>query len=107
MKNNEAYNRPVRRRILGVCRAAALGLVIPLAAGAAVDMKEGQWENAIEMKMEIPGMPFAMPPMKFTNKSCLTRKDAWAIWVRRLEDLSKAAYPVRIEAGSAMYPDLK
>jgi hypothetical protein len=34
------------------------------------------------------------------------RKDAWDIWVRCLEDMNKAAYPVKIEAGSAMYPDL-
>lgn len=35
------------------------------------------------------------------------RKDAWDIWVRCLEDLNSAAYPVRIEVSSAMYPDLK
>lgn len=34
-------------------------------------------------------------------------KDAWDIWVRCLEDMSKAAYPVKIEAGSRMHPDLK
>ncbi len=35
------------------------------------------------------------------------RKDAWDVRVRCLEVLSKAAYPVSIEVGSAMYPDLK
>jgi hypothetical protein len=50
--------------------AAAAGLAL-----AAPNMQEGEWENAIEMKMEMPGMPFAMPPMKFQRNHCLTQKD--------------------------------
>jgi len=35
------------------------------------DIREGQWE--ITTKMEIPGMPMDMPPVK--NTQCLTKKD--------------------------------
>ncbi len=50
-------------------------LTLPLSV-MAVDIKEGMWENTIEMKMEIPGMPFSMPATKFSSKQCLTKKDA-------------------------------
>ncbi len=38
---------------------------------AEMNMKDGMWE--ISMKTEMPGMPAAMPPVKFTQ--CLTKKD--------------------------------
>jgi hypothetical protein len=40
-------------------------------AGSVPNMQEGNWE--ITTKMEIPGMPMNMPPMKHTQ--CLTKKD--------------------------------
>ena len=40
-------------------------------AGSAPDMQEGEWE--ITSKMEIPGMPMEMPPMKHIQ--CLTKED--------------------------------
>jgi hypothetical protein len=40
-------------------------------ADAVPDIREGQWE--ITTKVEIPGMPANMPPMK--NTQCLTNKD--------------------------------
>ena len=50
-------------------------LAWPAIALAAPNMQEGEWENAVEMKMEIPGMPFALPAMKFKSTNCLTQKD--------------------------------
>ena len=38
----------------------------------AVDMKEGMWEHAMEVKME--GMP-GVPAMPFTTTQCMTKKD--------------------------------
>jgi hypothetical protein len=46
-------------------------LVLSGFAFAEPNMQEGMWE--ITMKTEMPGMPMAMPPMKFTQ--CLTKKD--------------------------------
>lgn len=40
-------------------------------ASAQGQMQPGQWEY--KMKMEMPGMPFAMPPQSFAQ--CLTAKD--------------------------------
>ncbi len=40
-------------------------------AFAEPNMQEGKWE--ITMKMDMQGMPMAMPPMKHTQ--CLTKKD--------------------------------
>jgi len=49
-----------------------LGVVLlSLPAHAGPDISEGQWE--ITVKMEIPGMPMAMPAV--TNMQCLTTKD--------------------------------
>jgi len=42
-----------------------------VAYAAAPNMKEGMWE--ITMKMEMPGMPGAMPPQ--VMQQCFTRKD--------------------------------
>ena len=41
-------------------------------AHAAPNMKDGMWE--ITTKMDIPGMPMALPPSRHTQ--CLTAKDA-------------------------------
>ncbi|MBN2644566.1 MAG: DUF3617 family protein [Desulfuromonadaceae bacterium] len=48
----------------------ALILLFVVSAGPAeaMNMKEGQWQ--LTTRMEIPGMPFPVPPMTFTQ--CLT-----------------------------------
>lgn len=48
-----------------------LGLALP-AGAAEPNMKEGKWE--ITTTMEMPGLPFAIPPVKHTD--CLSKKDA-------------------------------
>ncbi|MDA8098526.1 MAG: DUF3617 family protein [Nitrospiraceae bacterium] len=55
---------------------AVLVLVFGLAgaASAELNMRDGNWESTIEMTIE--GLPFAMPPMSFTNTKCMTKKDA-------------------------------
>jgi hypothetical protein len=50
-------------------------LILSANVSAVPDMQEGQWENTIEMKMEMPGMPIAMPPMTHKTSDCLTKKD--------------------------------
>ena len=49
---------------------ASLAFAMP--ALAAPNLEEGNWE--ITTKMEMAGMPFAMPPMK--HNQCMTKKDA-------------------------------
>lgn len=44
-------------------------------AAAAPNMQVGEWENGVEMKMDVPGLPFPMPAIKFKTKKCLTEKD--------------------------------
>jgi ubiquitin len=46
-------------------------LAATLAAAAHANMQEGNWE--VTAKMEIVGMPFAMPPT--THNQCVTKKD--------------------------------
>lgn len=47
-------------------------VIFPAAVYAAgADMKEGLWE--ISIAMEMPGMPFGMPPMK--QNHCYTKKE--------------------------------
>ena len=48
-----------------------LSLFLAGLAFAEPNMQEGMWE--MTMKMEMPGMPMEMPPMKFNQ--CLTKKD--------------------------------
>lgn len=48
-----------------------LGLTLP-ASAAEPNMKEGKWE--ITTVMEMPGLPFAIPPVKHTD--CLSKNDA-------------------------------
>ena len=48
---------------------ASLSAALP--SLAAPNMQEGNWE--ITTKMEMPGMPFAMPPTK--HNQCLTQKE--------------------------------
>jgi hypothetical protein len=54
---------------------AAIGIVLRGAgvALAAPTMQEGEWETAVEVRMEIPGM--AVPSVNFKNTQCLTQKD--------------------------------
>ncbi|HWR58707.1 MAG TPA: DUF3617 family protein, partial [Thermodesulfovibrionales bacterium] len=61
------------RRILFML-AVAIGLSLLWATGVVADMNmhEGMWE--MTMKMEMPGMPFEVPPTKFSQ--CMTKKDA-------------------------------
>ena len=53
--------------------AATVALALPLATLAAKEpnFQEGQWETTI--KVEMPGMPMAMPP--FVTSTCITKKD--------------------------------
>lgn len=51
--------------------AVVLSLFCVGIAGAEVNMQDGMWE--MTMKTEMPGMPFEMPPVKFSQ--CLTKKD--------------------------------
>lgn len=56
-------------RIFVLATAILLWFVVPVAA--APDMREGEWE--MTMTMEMPGLPFAMPPIK--NTVCLTKEE--------------------------------
>ena len=56
------------RKTLWILAAA---VVLPAAALAGDGMQPGMWEYT--MKMEMPGMPFAMPPQTFQR--CMTQKD--------------------------------
>jgi hypothetical protein len=49
----------------------AFALCAPLASWAAPNMEDGDWE--VTARMEMPGMPFAMPPVK--HHQCMTKKD--------------------------------
>ena len=49
----------------------ATGVFIAFTNSSAIDFKEGNW--AVEMKMEIVGMPMEMPPV--TVDQCMTKKD--------------------------------
>jgi hypothetical protein len=42
---------------------------------AAVNMQEGEWETTMEVKMDMPGMPYPMQPMSFKTSNCLTKED--------------------------------
>lgn len=46
-------------------------IIAPSAFAGEVNMKEGLWD--ITSKMEMPGMPFPIPPM--THTQCITEKD--------------------------------
>jgi hypothetical protein len=58
-------------KVLLAASIVLLGLTTLCFADAVPDMREGKWE--ITTKVEIPGMPTNMPPMKTTQ--CLTKKD--------------------------------
>ena len=58
-------------RIL-LCVAVSLSLFCAAGAFADINMQDGMWE--MTMKTEMPGMPFEMPPVKFSQ--CMTKKDA-------------------------------
>ena len=57
-------------RTLAVC-ALVLALALPAFAETS-PVKPGKWQ--FSMQMEMPGMPFKMPPVKFTH--CVTEEDA-------------------------------
>ena len=59
----------LRKSLTLSCLFAALA--VPALAAPAPNMEEGNWE--VTMKMQMEGMPFAMPPMKVNQ--CLTKKD--------------------------------
>ena len=61
----------MRLRTLAAC-AAAVGLSATVLAQGPGVRRDGQWEVNVEMNM--PGMPMAMPPMKTTQ--CITKDDA-------------------------------
>jgi len=50
----------------------ALGIAVVAPVCANPNIEEGNWE--ITVKMEIPGMPMAMPPI--TRSQCVTQKNA-------------------------------
>lgn len=60
-------NKP--KRFVLPLALASLSFALP--ALAAPNMEEGNWE--ITTRMEMPGMPFAMPPTK--HNQCMTKKD--------------------------------
>jgi len=57
-------------RVSAFCVLAA-AILAPHAYGAAPNMREGEWE--FTMKMEMPGMPMAMPAQVMSR--CITKKD--------------------------------
>jgi hypothetical protein len=59
------------RKALFAVPAVLFSLISVSIADPVPDIREGQWE--ITTKMEIPGMPTNMPPVK--NTQCLTDKD--------------------------------
>ena len=63
----------MKSRYLVVCALVA-ALALPALAEETVKnpAKPGKWQWSIQM--EIPGMPFKMPPVKFTT--CVTEEDA-------------------------------
>ncbi len=63
------------KRFCGVLVAVLIvsAVSVTIAFSADVNMKEGKWENSVEMKME--GLPFPMPPIKFKTTQCITQKD--------------------------------
>lgn len=54
-----------------IASLSVLSICAALPAWAAPNLEEGNWE--ISTRMEMPGMPFAMPPTK--HNQCITKKD--------------------------------
>lgn len=92
----------------------ALMVLIPLAAQAEQPtMKPGKWEY--NMKMDIPGMPFAMPPVK--TQRCLKQdeidrgdqysKDDKCKVTNLKQDASSASYDVACKDGAKGHYDFK
>lgn len=42
---------------------------------AGPNMKEGKWEITTTMKMQMPGMPFNMPPRTTKHTQCITKEN--------------------------------
>lgn len=55
-----------------ILAAALLCCAFALPVWAEPNLQDGKWE--ITTQLQMPGLPFAPPPMKFTR--CLTKKDA-------------------------------
>ncbi len=68
---NEFRKETEMSRTFSIVMSFALLMLCGAVAGAEPDMQDGLWE--ITTKVDMPGMPVAMPPMKHTQ--CLTRKD--------------------------------
>ncbi len=66
MKRTHALTK---RALLAIVLAGALTL--PALASAAPSIDDGEWE--FTMKMDMPGMPANMPPVRFSN--CLTKSN--------------------------------
>ena len=62
----------MKTRTLVVTLLVAAALTAPAAIAETNPVKPGEWQWT--MQMEIPGMPFKMPPVKFTH--CVTEEDA-------------------------------
>lgn len=61
------------KNTLAVCLLVAAALAAPaFAAEPKSPVTPGEWQWS--MQMEVPGMPFKMPPVKFTH--CVTEEDA-------------------------------
>lgn len=60
------------KNTLAVCLLVAVALAAPAFAADPNPVRPGKWQWS--MQMEIPGMPFKMPPVKFTH--CVTEEDA-------------------------------
>lgn len=60
------------KNTLAVCLLVAAALAAPAVAADPNPVKPGEWQWT--MQMEIPGMPFKMPPLKFSH--CVTEEDA-------------------------------
>lgn len=61
----------MKLRAVAVC-AFVLAVAVPGAFAENNPVKAGKWQ--MSMQMEIPGMPFKMPPVTITH--CVTKEDA-------------------------------
>lgn len=76
----------ILRTDTGLLLVSASLLAFSTPAAAASGMQEGEWESVVEFRMEIPGLPFAMPPMTIKTNQCLTEKDMVPSTARKTND---------------------